>query len=177
MTTHRARDPFLLAGPRALLVALLAVVTACGGGARSSDRDAGRGDEDDAGRPPVDAGPPDAGPLDAGRDAGSEPDAGGDDDDIPVPEGARFVDVTAAWGITHERSFVTPDARDTMASGACVIDVDGTPPLDLFFTRLEADGGSLLYVGDGYGAYREDTGARGLAGVGDALGCLAFDAE
>jgi hypothetical protein len=175
VTTHRAREPLLLAGPRAILLALLAGVTACGGGARSPDRDAGRGDEDDAGRPPVDAGPPDAGPQDAGRDAGSEPDAGGDDDDFP--EGTRFVDVTSDWGITHERSFVTPDARDTMASGACVIDVDGTPPLDLFFTRLEADGGSLLYVGEGYGAYREDTAARGLDGVEDALGCLAFDAE
>jgi len=95
----------------------------------------------------------------------------------PLPEDVRFVDVTEEWGITHERSLLVPDARDLLSAGVCVIDVDGEPPLDLFFTRLEGDGGSLLYVADEVGRYVEETEARGLDTVGDAVGCLAFDKE
>jgi len=50
--------------------------------------------------------------------------------------------------------------------------------MDLFFAmRPSASGGSLLYVSDGPMHYRDETAARGLSDVGDAMGCLAFDAE
>jgi len=94
------------------------------------------------------------------------------------PPGVRFVDVTAEWGIHHERQRDPENGLPLISAGACVVDVDGRPPLDLFFTRLAADGGgSRLYVGAGYGEYVDETDGRGLGDVGDALGCLALDAD
>lgn len=92
--------------------------------------------------------------------------------------GQWFEDVTRAWGITHEKSPGDAGALNYQAASVCVIDVDGVPPLDLFFVRRGVDDdGSVLYVGQGYGDYADETDARGLGDVGDALGCLAFDAD
>lgn len=91
-----------------------------------------------------------------------------------------FDDVSEAAGVTVDRvpaegfsNFV-----DRIGGGVCVIDVDGVAPRDLFFAmRPWADGGSLLYVGAGPLAFRDETAARGLSDVGDAIGCLAFDSD
>jgi len=95
----------------------------------------------------------------------------------PALEGTHFVDVARPWGVDHVRSRIGPDVVDLVAAGVCVVDVDGEPPLDLFFARRAADGGSILYVGEGVGDYRDATVARGLSDTGDALGCLALDAD
>ncbi len=86
-------------------------------------------------------------------------------------------DVTAATGVGMERrlpfGFVNIEARQ--GGGVCVIDVDGVPPLDLFLAdRVD---GSRLFVGSGSWRWSDETDARGLALSGDAVGCLAFDAD
>lgn len=71
---------------------------------------------------------------------------------------------------------------DRMDGGVCLLDVDGVAPLDVFLAG-RADGSSVLYVGDASaladGALRwiDRTAGAGLSSVGDAVGCLAFDAE
>ncbi|MEM9190611.1 MAG: ASPIC/UnbV domain-containing protein [Myxococcota bacterium] len=91
-----------------------------------------------------------------------------------------FEDVSASSGLHFE---VTPpegwgSLPDRLAGGVCVIDVDGRSPLDVFFAlRPSASGGSRLFVGEDALRYADETAARGLSDVGDALGCLAFDAE
>ena len=90
-------------------------------------------------------------------------------------------DVTTRSGIAFERApregYST--LADRMSGGVCVLDVDGAPPLDLFFAvRPTALGTrSHLFVGTGPLAYADETSARGLDDVGDAVGCLALDAD
>jgi hypothetical protein len=91
-----------------------------------------------------------------------------------------FEDVTRAAGIAFTR--VPADALvglpDRMSGGVCVLDVDGRPPLDLFFAlRPSVSGGSRLYVARRAFEYVDETEARGLHDVGDALGCLAVDLD
>jgi len=67
-----------------------------------------------------------------------------------------------------------PDGYDHLVSrlggGACVLDADGVPPLDLFFpARL---GESRLFIARGGFDYEEQS-----IDAGDAIGCLAFDAD
>jgi len=70
-----------------------------------------------------------------------------------------------------------------MGGGVCPIDADGRAPIDLFFAmRPTARSRSTLFVASqrGPGAdvgYANETEARGLADVGDAFACLAFDAD
>lgn len=68
---------------------------------------------------------------------------------------------------------------DRMSGGVCVLDVDGVPPLDLFFAVREARDGtrSHLFVGHGPLDYVDETDALGLREIGDAIGCLAVDAD
>jgi len=95
--------------------------------------------------------------------------------------GPWFDDVTAAWGITHERHPLDPvihETPDFLTAPVCVVDVDGRPPLDLFFgRRAEDETGSVLYVGAGVGDYRDETEARGLADLPDVHGCVPFDQD
>ena len=131
--------------------------------------------------PSADAGArdPDAGARDGavdGPDADSV-DAGGPGDAGEVIVTGRWLeDVTAAAGISFER--VGMDAYesipDRMSGGVCVLDVDGAGPMDLFFALR---GESRLYVASELLAYTDETDARGLGDVGDAMGCLAFDAD
>jgi hypothetical protein len=135
------------------LLAFLALAAACGDDA-AAPRDTG----------PADGGPSDAGAPDAGaRDAGPDLDP-------------WFEDVTVASGIDLERVAVDgyTTLPDRFSGGVCVLDADGTAPLDLFFA-LRND--SRLYVASEPWSYRDETTARGLADVGDAMGCLAFDAD
>ncbi len=156
-------------------------------------RDAGR-DADSDGGPREEAGIVDASPADAALDdagsvvddAGStEPDAAVDTDGGSVDRGrvdavVWFEEVAELSGLAFER-----EARegllslaDRMSGGVCVIDVDGVPPRDLFFAARPApSGGSRLFVARGPLDYVERTVELGLEEVGDALGCLAFDAE
>jgi len=98
----------------------------------------------------------------------------------PQLTGAFFEDVTTASGIDFER-VPTEDwtsFADRQSGGICIVNADGVGAPDLFFAlRPSASGGSRLYVADTALAYRDETEARGLAGVGDAMGCLAFDAD
>jgi hypothetical protein len=153
-------------------------VALAGCGASPSVEDAGR----DVGAE-IDAAPPDAwvapdAPADAGLDAPA--------DDAYVPSTPWFEDITVASGITFVRDgaddYLT--LTDRMGGGVCPLDVDGRAPLDLFFAmRPTASSRSRLYVASQPGgagtevSYGEETDARGLAAVGDALACLAFDAD
>jgi len=113
--------------------------------------------------------------------------AGGCGDDVTPPPGdggtdagplVFFEDVTDAAGVGFVRR--PADGYDTtpdrIGGGVCVIDVDGTPPLDLFFPARRGQP-SALFVGRGVLDYVDEAEARGLGDVGDALGCLAFDME
>jgi hypothetical protein len=55
-----------------------------------------------------------------------------------------------------------------------VLDVDGAGVPDLFFALR---GESRLYVASRPLEYADETAARGLSDVGDAMGCLAFDVD
>lgn len=95
-------------------------------------------------------------------------------------EGLWFEEIGAASGIVVDR--VPADGLaslpDRFSGGVCPLDVDGRSPLDLFFAlRRSAGSRSLLFVGRGPLDYAEESAARGLGDVGDALGCLAFDAD
>jgi hypothetical protein len=142
---------------------------------------------EDAGR---DAGPEhDAPPaLDAHLALDAAPDVGTDAQalDASSPSTPWFEDVTESWGVRFVRDgaddYLT--LTDRMGGGVCPIDVDGRAPLDLFFAmRPTATSRSRLYVASQPGgagsdvSYGEETDARGLASVGDALACLAFDAD
>ncbi len=124
--------------------------------------------------PPVDA----RGPTDAAVDAPADAPV-----DAPVtPPSRYFEDVTEASGVTASRepteAYLT--LADRMGGGVCVLDVDGTAPLDLFFALRDGAGlaaGSRLFVGRGVLDYADETAARGLSDVGDALGCLAVDVD
>ena len=152
-------------------LAALALVVGCGG-----DATPGAGD---AGNSAMDAGGVDAGvPFDAaGLDVALVP---GEDAARPRDPVVWFEDVAVRAGIDFSR--VPTDGLaslvDRMTGGVCVLDADGTAPLDLFFAlRPSASGASRLYVGHGALTYADETAARGLSDVGDASGCLAFDAE
>ncbi len=117
------------------------------------------------------------GQLDAGLDAQAPIDA----TPRPRPSAAPrhwFDDVAVSAGVALER----PDDFDTlpirMGGGVCVLDVDGRPPMDLFFSlHPHPGGGSMLYVAAAPVAFEDQTAERGLAGIGAAMGCLAFDAD
>lgn len=161
---------------------LILVAAACGGGGAPDAGDAAAGDDArvDAGSVPldaaVDAGAHDArGPSDGG-DAGDTGDAGvdaGPPRDLPW-----FEDVTERAGLAFERVAADGWASlpDRMGGGVCVLDADGEGPLDLFFAMRPA-GGSRLFAASVPLAYVDQTEPLGLGGVGDALGCLAFDAD
>jgi len=152
-----------------------ALFAACGDNAVTPDAGAHDGGttQADAGEDATDGAP--ALDADALRDAG-EPDARVD---FEVP---WFVDVAAMSGLAFER---TPHERldslaDRMSGGVCVIDVDGVAPYDLFFAARPSDTGdaqSRLFVARGPLDYVDRTTELGLADVGDALACLAFDAD
>ena len=57
-----------------------------------------------------------------------------------------------------------------LGGGVCALDADGAPPLDLFFPARSGE--SRLLLGRGDFAYEART-----IDAGDALGCLAFDAD
>ncbi|NOY90465.1 MAG: hypothetical protein GXP55_04585 [Deltaproteobacteria bacterium] len=91
-----------------------------------------------------------------------------------------FEDVSLSSGVHFERRAAEDWSNyvDRLGGGVCVLDVDGRAPMDLFFAmRPWADGGSHLYVSDGPMHFADETSARGLSDVGDAMGCLAFDAD
>lgn len=136
-----------------------------------------RGGEPDAASVMVDAATPahDAAQsvLDASAplDGAMPPDAG---PPVPVP---YFEDVTLP-SIVWER-VPADDMRtfpDRFSGGVCVLDTDGRPPVDLFFTARGA-GNSRLFAGEAPLTWADRTAALGLDAVGDAMGCLAFDAE
>jgi hypothetical protein len=91
--------------------------------------------------------------------------------------GAWFEDVTAASGIDHARIPAEGylSIADRMGGGVCVLDADGVPPLDLFFPLRSGE--SRLYVARAPFEYADETVARGLDVAGDAVGCLALDAD
>lgn len=128
-------------------------------------------------------------PADGGADAGTDassvardaaapaPDAGSLDGGSVVLPARWFEDVTAAaldWERTPAEGMRT--FADRFSGGVCVLDADGRAPVDLFFTARGA-GRSRLFVGAAPMRFEDRTEALGLADVGDAIGCLAFDAE
>ncbi len=111
----------------------------------------------------------DGAPLDADAEA-----------DASTPTVTWFEDISLSAGIDLVRVAAEDydSVPDRMSGGVCVIDVDGVAPLDLFFAfRPSAASKSVLYVGRGSLDYLDETTERGLSNVGDATGCLAFDAE
>ena len=122
----------------------------------------------------------DGGRRDAGRldpDGGEERDAGTRVRPSAEPQ-HWFDDVTIRAGVTVER----PDDFDSlprrMGGGVCVLDVDGQPPMDLFFALgPNESGGSVLYASREPLVFRDRTAELGLDSIGPAMGCLAFDAD
>jgi len=102
--------------------------------------------------------------TDAGVDAGgAQPDAGAETGEL------WFEDVTLAAGVDAERPDDFSNLTERMTGGVCVLDVDGSPPMDLFFAMMDGGGArSRLYVASEPLAFSDQT---------DARGCLAFDAE
>lgn len=86
-------------------------------------------------------------------------------------------DRTVGSGIGFTRNLPTgyDDLVARLGAGVCVLDADGRPPMDLFFAA-RADG-SRLFVARGPFSYEDETMARGLGALGEAIGCLAFDAD
>jgi hypothetical protein len=89
---------------------------------------------------------------------------------------AWLVDRTRAVGLDHER---VPEAgyltlADRMMGGVCVLDLDGAPPLDLFFAGRRS-GTRLVRAAPGP-RYADASALLDLEGV-DALGCLAADLD
>lgn len=92
-------------------------------------------------------------------------------------EGLAWLDdVTDGSGLSLERVPEEDDATlaDRMMAGVCVIDLDGAPPLDLFFTGRRSGTGLFRAVAP----FRyEDASARlDLTGL-DPFGCLAVDLD
>lgn len=117
------------------------------------------------------------------RPDGATPDAATWDDDAGVlPDGARpmpvtwFEDRAGHLGWRREPLEGMRTFADRFSGGVCVLDVDGRSPRDLFFTSRGA-GRSRLFVGEGPATFTDRTAELGLELVGDAMGCLAFDAD
>lgn len=171
---------------RSLLAATVCVgvmLASCGGALGAPD-----GALPDAGDASRDAGLVDGGDgalaLDArmipGDDAAISADASTDEDAGADADTPWFEDVLESSGLSFERSAGEGLASlpDRMSGGVCVIDVDGVPPLDLFFAMRPGPlGGSRLFVARGPLDYEDRTSELGLADVGDATACLAFDAD
>jgi hypothetical protein len=101
-------------------------------------------------------------------------------DDAGIFEGPWFEEVTTTSGLGFTRAAreALESLTDRMSGGVCVLDVDGIPPRDVFFAnRPTAAGGSRLFMARGPLDYVERTAELGLGDVGDALACLAFDAD
>ncbi len=172
---------------------MLVAVTACSCGGPSDDPDVGL---DGPGR--LDAPTPADASLDAPFDPASDSAL---DASSSVPPDAERADIDATGGrlprffedIAGESgmSFVRGPAEeyeslpDRMSGGVCVLDADGRAPVDVFFAMrpvlldgVPSDrGSSRLFLGDGVLRYRDATAERGLADVGDAWGCLAWDED
>ncbi len=151
------------------VVAFLALLAGCGDEVAAMDGGADAAIGVDAGR--------DGAAMDAGSDAAR---LDGGPLDGALPGSAWLVDVAEASGIDFVRVAADGYASvpDRLSGGVCAFDADGVPPLDLFFAmRPSTSGASRLYVARGPWAYADETDARGLTGVGDAMGCLAFDAD
>ena len=132
---------------------------------------------------PIDAGADagDAGSVDASLDAGSPPDAAdaeAPDADVDAgPPGLYFEDLTESAGLSFDHRPWPFGLPERLAGGVCALDVDGAPPLDLFFAmRHGFEGDSRMYVGDGPVHFRDATREAGLRGV-RAMSCLAFDID
>ncbi len=161
--------------PRALGLLLVVVggLVGCLEREPSDQRDASSGDGSTA-------------PSDGGwrlEDGGLDDDAGSSPDAAVLPDGGGrpapvrwFEDVSAPLGWSREPLEGTRSFADRMSGGVCVLDVDGRAPVDLFFTA-RGSGRSRLFVGDGPLRWVDRTEAHGLQEVGDAMGCLAFDAD
>lgn len=164
-----------------------AMLAACGGAGESPDARAS--ETEDAG---LDA----ALALDAASDAPEEaPDTPGPDARRAEPEDAApdasvprwFEDVARESGVRFVRGpaeeYVT--LPDRMSGGVCVLDADGSGPVDLFFAMRPVlvdgipspAGSSRLFLAEGPLSYRDATAERGLGDVGDAWGCLAWDED
>jgi len=117
----------------------------------------------------------DSGTVEAGLDA-----ATADASARPVDAGGPtrfFEDVTASSGIDFDHRPWPVDLPERFAGGVCAIDVDGAPPLDLFFALTHGfEGDSRLYLADGALHFHDATREAGLLGV-RAVGCLAFDVD
>lgn len=98
--------------------------------------------------------------------------------------GPFFREVGRAGGVSRAALARADDATlmDRMDGGVCLIDFDHVPPLD-FFLPSRATARSMFYVGapltdpDRRLRWDERSGAVGLGTVGDAVGCLTFDAD
>lgn len=64
-----------------------------------------------------------------------------------------------------------PTLADRMMAGVCAIDLDGAPPLDLFFARRTDGSGAYRATGEGYAPVPSVLDLSGL----DPFGCLAVD--
>lgn len=128
----------------------------------------------DANVPPFDA-RPDAPDIDADLVQvldSTIPDSG-------PPDPTRWFDDITARSLPRWERVPVDDYRtyeDRMSGGVCVLDVDGSGPVDLFFTARGA-GNSRLFVASTPGAWVDRTAEFKLNRVGDAIGCLAFDAD
>lgn len=106
---------------------------------------------------------------DSGSDAGKPFDAGADAGMVPPIDAGRRIwleETFLQWERAPLEGYRT--LADRFSGGVCAIDADGAPPLDLFFA---ARTDSRLFVD------REDRTADFGLEIGDAIGCLAFDAE
>ncbi len=111
---------------------------------------------------------------------------------VAAAERPSFTEVTAAAGITFERSFGDHDLSNIVegtGSGACVFDYDGDGRLDIYFpngrwekTVNDNRGRDLigklrnaLYRNEGDWTFNDVTEKAGVSGKGFGFGCSAAD--
>jgi tetratricopeptide (TPR) repeat protein len=92
----------------------------------------------------------------------------------PAPIKVRFVDVTAAAGISGQSAIVKSDLPSFVGPGACFLDYDGDGKIDIFLPDNGPHGGMALYHNVG-GKFEDVTKKAGLDPNLHGIGCTAGD--
>lgn len=91
---------------------------------------------------------------------------------------AKFTDVTSEAGVSFQHGSLSAPAPSSplyYAGGFAITDLDGDGWWDFYATRLA--GGSLMFMNNGDGTFREEAANRGLTGPPSANGAVFADID
>jgi tetratricopeptide (TPR) repeat protein len=94
---------------------------------------------------------------------------------VPAAIPVRFVDVSAAAGLTGKPTGEAKDLAGFLGSGACFLDFDGDARIDVFLADGGPGGGMALYHNLGDGKFEDVTSKAGLDPSRHGMGCTAGD--